>query len=164
MPYSRSLSLALRRQIFTPYRDADIRVLVMLEHVTFAEPYRFVCGDPNEFATLTSNGEEFQTFPFELVLLNDDESEPQAGIRIQNADDRIGSTIRELPDDAVAMTIQIVMRETPDVVEYEATNLELVDVEETATLITGRIVARGAATEPCPGRKLTGGVSPVMVR
>lgn len=165
MAYKRSLSAALRAQIFSPYRDKDVRHLVVVDHATFDEPFRFVSGDPNEFESLTSGGEVYQTFPFELTLLTDEDGgEPQGVIRIQNADDRIGSTIRELPDAAVSLTIRIVMRETPDVIEIEYTNLELVDVEETATLLTGRIVCRGAQVEPCPGRRLTGFISPVMTR
>jgi hypothetical protein len=161
---SRALSANLKRQLFTPWRDKDIRALLTVDHSTFGVPYRFVSGDPREFALLVSNGETFQTFPFELTLLSDDDQEPRATLRIQNVDDRIGSTLLNLPDEAVTIMLQIVMTETPDTIEYEATNMELVDVEVTAMAITGRIVMRGAVTEPCPGRVLTSKISPVFFR
>ena len=161
---SRTLSAALKRQLFTPWRDTDIRPLLTIDHAEFAQPFRFVSGDPNEFASLVSNGNTFQTFPFELTLLGDDEQEPSAVVRIQNVDDRIGSTLLGLPDDAVSITLQVVMRDTPDTIEYEAANLELVDVEINAMMVTGRIVMRGATTEPCPGRVLTSAISPVFFR
>ena len=164
MAKSRSLSAALRRQLFTPWRDEDVRVLLTIDHAQFAQPFRFVSGDPLEFATLTSNGNDFTTFPFELSLLTDDETEPRATIRIQNVDDRIGNTLLDLPDDAVTITIQLVMRSTPDTVEIEATNLELVDVSVDAIAVTGEITLRGNATEPCPGRVLTSFISPVFFR
>lgn len=161
---SRALSANFKRQLFTPWRDKDIRALLTVDHTVFDVPYRFVSGDPREFASLVSNGNTFQTFPFELTLLSDDEQEPRATLRIQNVDDRIGSTLLNLPDEAVSITLQIVMTETPDVIEYEATNMELVDVEVNAMMVTGRIVMRGAVTEPCPGRVLTSKISPVFFR
>lgn len=161
---SRALSTAFKRQLFTPWRDQDIRALLTVDHADFAQPFRFVSGDPNEFASLVSNGQTFQTFPFELALLNDDDNEPSATVRIQNVDDRIGSTLLALPDDAVTVTLQIVMRDTPDTIEYEAVNLELVDIDVNAMMVTGRIVMRGAVTEPCPGRVLTSRISPVLFR
>jgi hypothetical protein len=111
-----------------------------------------------------SKGHDFQPFPFELTLLSDDDQEPRATLRIQNVDDRIGSTLLNLPDEAVSIMLQIVMTETPDVIEYEAINMELVDVEVNAMMVTGRIVMRGAVTEPCPGRVLTSKISPVFFR
>lgn len=161
---SRTLSAALRRQLFTPWRDKDVRALLTLDHSTFVDPFRFVSGDPREFETLVSNGLTFQAFPFEISLLSDDDEEPRAVIRIQNVDDRIGSTVLALPDEAMTAMLQLVMRETPDVIEYEAANMEMVDVEVNAMVVTGRIVLRGATTEPCPGRVLTNRISPVFFR
>lgn len=161
---SRNISAALKRQLFTPWRDKDVRALLTIDHSEFDTPFRFVSGDPNEFASLTSNGEEFITFPFDTTILSDNDEEAKAAIRIQNADDRIGSTLLALPDDAVSITLQLVMRETPDVIEIEATNLELVDVDVDAMMITGTIVLRGQAIEPCPGRVLSSHMSPVFFR
>lgn len=161
---NRPLSALLKRQLFHPFRDEDIRILFTADHRTFFEPYRFVSGDPNEFASLTSNGLVFQIFPFEISLLSDDDNPPEAFVRIQNVDDRIGTTILGLPDDALTVTLQMIMRSTPDVIEYEATNLELVDIEVTAITVTGRLFIRGLSTEPCPGRRLSNKISPVIFR
>jgi hypothetical protein len=141
-----------------------VRVLAVIGHANFDEPFRFCSGDPSEFETLVSNGETYIVFPFEITLLGDEDSEPEATIRIQNVDDRIGSTLIDLPTDSVSVALQIVMRETPDVVEYEVVNLELVDVEINAVAVSGRLVIRGLATEPCPGRVLTNRISPVFFR
>lgn len=164
MSDNRALSQNFLDQLFRPYRDKDIRPLLTINHPTFTEPFRFVSGDPNEFETLTSNGNVFQTFPFELRILSDTEGSPQANLRISNVDDRIGTTIKDLPEEALQITIQIVLRETPDVIEYEATNLELVDIEVNVAVITGSIVIRGLATESCPGRVLTNRISPGFFR
>src|SRR5690606_32307795 len=120
----------------------------------FEQPYRFVAGDPNEFQSLVSGGNTFLTFPFEVSVLNDEDREPESVIRIQNIDDRIGSTLIGLPSESVSVTLQVVMRETPDVIEYDVVNLELVDIEINAIQITGRLMIRGLTTEPCPGRVL----------
>lgn len=161
---ARSLSTAFRAQLFKPYRDKDWRILLTVDHPSFATPFRFVSGDPNEFTTLTSNGDVFTTFPFELTLPTDDDNEPQATLRLQNADDRIGSTILALPDEAVTLTLQIVLRESPDTIEVEWLGMELVDVSVDAMMVQGRIVARGSTSEPCPGRVLTSRISPVFFR
>lgn len=161
---ARNLSTAFKAQLFSPYRDKDWRVLLTVDHASFDEPFRFVSGDPNEFATLTSNGDVFTTFPFELTLPSDDDSEPQATLRLQNADDRIGSTILALPDDAVTITLQIVLREDPDIIQVEWLNMELVDVSVDAMMVQGRLVMRGSTTEPCPGRVLNSRTSPVFFR
>lgn len=164
MPTKRNLSAAFRAQLFSPYRDKDFRILLTVDHATFDEPYRFIQGDPNEFVDFVSNGETYLSFPFVVGLLSDDENEPQAVIQLQNADDRIGSVLLALPDDAVTITMQVILREEPDTVQYEAVNLELTDVDINAMQIQGRIVMRGATTEPCPGRVLTSKISPVFFR
>lgn len=161
---SRSISARLKRQLFKPFRDEDVRLLVDIDHESFDEPYRFVSGNPAEFASLVSNGLSYTTFPFEFVLLGDEDREPEALFRIQNVDDRIGSTILGLSSETLTLAIRIVMRETPDIVEYEALNLELVDVEVTAITVSGKVLLRGLATEPCPGRVLTNRISPVFFR
>lgn len=164
MATTRTLSAALKAQLFTPFRDKDLRFLLTVDHADFAEPYRFVSGDPREFATLVSRGNTYQTFPFQLSLLGDEEGDPQAAITIQNVDDRIGSTLLGLPGDAVSAVLEVVLHETPDTIEYQAVNMELVDIEVNAMQITAQIVLRGAATEPCPGQTLTAGMSPVFTR
>ena len=161
---ARNLSAAFKAQLFTPYRDKDWRVVLTVAHASFADPFRFVSGDPNEFATLTSNGDVFTTFPFELTLPTDDDSEPQATLRLQNADDRIGSTILALPDDAVTITLQIVLREDPDTIQVEWQGMELTDVSVDAMMVQGRLVMRGSTVEPCPGRTLSSRTSPVFFR
>jgi hypothetical protein len=161
---TRDLSSALKEQLFTPFRDEDFRLLLTVDHPTFAQPFRFVSGDPNELASLTSNGATFTTFPFELALLSDEDGEPQAQIRVQNVDDRIGSTLLGLPDDTVSVRVQVVLRASPDVIEYDAQGLELVDVQVDAIAVRGALRMRGLSTEPVPGRILTSIVSPVLFR
>lgn len=161
---SRALSTKLRRQLFNPYRDEVIRALITLEHDDFPEPLRFVSGDPRELASLTSNGNVFQTFPFNFSILTESEGQPEAFLSIANVDDRIGSTVLELSSVNIKLTIQLVLTDTPDTIEYEATNLDLVEVQVDALQITGKIMVRGLATEPCPGRTLSPLVSPVFFR
>lgn len=164
MAINRNLSAALKRDLFTPFRDDDLRVLLTIDHDSFADPFRFVTGDPNEFTTLTSNGEDFTAFPFEISILPDGESQPRSSISIQNVDDRIGTTLLELPTEAVNVTLQVVLRSTPDVIEYEVVNMELVNINITAVTVTGDIVVRGQDVEPCPGRVLSSFISPVFFR
>ena len=163
---NRALSGELKRQLFKPHRDQDVRILMTIDHANFPAPFRFVSGDPSEFTDgiLTSNGHAFMAFPFQAKLLSDDDQPPDAVITIQNVDDRIGTTLLELPEDSVSVTMQVVMRETPDVIEYEATNLELVDIKITAFTVSGRLVIRGFSSEPCPGRVVTNHISPVFFR
>ena len=161
---NRNLSARFRRQLFKPFRDDDFRYLLTVNHSSFNEPYRFVSGDPNEFETFTSQSLVYTTFPFEINILSDDDRQPEATLTIQNVDDRIGHTILALSEETLTIDIRVVLRETPDTIEYEAVNLELVDIEITALAINGKIVIRGLSVEPCPGRRVTNATSPVFFR
>lgn len=160
----RGISARFRRALFEPFRDEDLRMLLTVEHSTFAQPYRFVSGDPREFASVTSNGRVFMTFPFSVTILTDDDREPEAVLSIQNVDDRIGSTILELPNETLSVTLEAILIDDPDTIEYEIPNLELVDVDVTPIAVSGKLVIRGFATEPCPGRPLSSLLSPVFFR
>lgn len=160
----RPISAEFRRQLFTPHRDKIIRPLVTIDHESFATPLRFVSGDPREFSSLVSNGNTFITFPFEVSIPTDDDNEPEARLTIQNVDDRIGTTILNLPNDALLITLQVVLHDAPDVIELEVVNMEMVDVEINALTVSGRLILRGSVGEPCPGRTLTNRISPVFFR
>jgi hypothetical protein len=162
--HNRNLSARFKRQLFKPFRDDDFRALLTIDHSSFDEPYRFVSGNPNEFKSLTSNGLVFTTFPFEVNFLSDDDREPEATLTIQNVDDRIGTTILNLSEETLTVMLQSVLRETPDVIEYEVVNLELVDVEINAVTVSGKLAIRGLSTEPCPGRRVNNATSPVFFR
>lgn len=157
---ARDLSNRLRQQLFQPFRDEEIKVLLEINHSSFSAPFRFV----SDIEPIESNGETYLAFPFEITLPTDDEREPGATIRIQNVDDRIGTTLLQLGTTPVDVDIRIVMKSTPDIVEIEWTQFELVDVEINIMMITGRLVVRGQVTEPTPGRVLTSRISPVFFR
>lgn len=161
---NRSLSESLRRQLFVPWREKDVRALLTLTHPDFGFVYRFVSGNPLEFESLTSNSVVYTTFPFDFGLLSDDDREPTAFLRIMNVDDRIGSTILGLSSDSISVDLALVMADTPDTVEYSAPGMEMVDIEITEVSITGRLQIRGLTSEPCPGRTLSPTVSPVFFR
>ena len=160
MTLQRSTSAAFRQQIFQPFRDDSFKHLLVIDHAAFATPFRFV----SDIEDLVSGGDTYTAFPFQIVYPQDDDRDPQATLRIQNVDDRIGSTLLALDIDAVSLTLRIVLASSPDTVEAEWSNFELVDVEIGAMFITGRIVVRGQLTEPCPGRVLTTLISPVLFR
>ena len=161
---SRAISANLRRSLFEPFRDKDIRFLLTINHSSFNQPYRFASGDPREQESITSNSLVFQVFPFEISTFTDDDREPEVRVSIQNVDDRIGAVILGLSNETLNATVQVILLETPDTIEYELVNLELVDIEINAIAITGRLIIRGFATEPCPGRRLSNLVSPVFFR
>jgi len=161
---SRSLSLALKRQLFVPWREKDVRALLSLSHTDFPFPYRFVSGNPLEFESLISNSVTYTTFPFDFGLLSDDDREPTAFLRIMNVDDRIGSTILGLSSESISVDLSLVMADTPDTIEYSAPGMELVDIEIGEVAISGKLQVRGLTTEPCPGRRLSPNVSPVFFR
>lgn len=157
---ARDLSNRLRQQLFQPFRDEEIKVLLEINHSSFSAPLRFV----SDVDDLVSNGETYTAFPFEINLPTDDENEPGATVRIENVDDRIGTTLLNLNTDPVTVDIKVVLRSTPDVIEAEWSEFELVDVEITGIFVSGRLVVRGQVLEPTPGRVLTSSISPVFFR
>ncbi len=125
--------------------------LLTIDHPDLAAPIRVV----NDEIDLTSNGEVFTAFPFELTLPNDEEGRvPRARLRIDNVDRRIVQAIREVSS-APTVQIEVARASAPDVVEVPFPVLQMAKVRYDAFVVESDLILPGLENEPYPAAKFT---------
>ena len=110
----RPLSSAARAAIFAQETGEAFIFLLELSHPDFTDTLR-VC---NNGENVTSNGQTYLWFPFELTLAGEtDDTLPRARLRICNVDRRIVQAVRSVASQPVTARIALVMASTPDTIE-----------------------------------------------
>jgi hypothetical protein len=118
--------------------------LITLSHATLSEPIRVV--DNNEH--ITSNGDLYAAWNFEITLPGEDPDNPaNARLTIGNVDPEILRALRTI-NSPPQVTIQVVLSDTPDIVEAEFTGLVLRNANYDAGQISGDLVFEEILTEP----------------
>ena len=121
-------------------------VLLEIDHADLANPIYLVNNKEN----VTSNGEEYTAYPFEIFMPDSKEdAPPTAKIRIDNVSRELGQTIREITSPPT-VTIRVVRQETPDVVEAEFTGMKLRHIPYDALSIEGNLEFEDLTREPFP--------------
>lgn len=133
-----------------------------ITHTNLADPICVV----SDAVDYEYNGDTYIGFLFEIELLSDGARTPETRLRVQNVDQKIGNTVRQLVG-APKLTIsliaasdfdQTVTPRTPITVPeplWEARNLYLRDVKGDALELEGRITAKNYDQEPWPSRRAT---------
>ena len=130
------------------WQDSSNLPLVLLEidHSSLSEPIR-VC---NNKVNITSNGEDYIGFPFEIILPDSKEdSPPTSKLRIDNVSREIGQAIR-LISSPPSVTIKVVRQETPDVIEAEFTGMSMTNVSYDAFSVEADLQFEDLTKEPYP--------------
>lgn len=144
---SRPLSLAARRALTGSETDEVFLILLTIASAEMAVPIRVV----NDRANLTSRGNAFIAFPFDLVLPADDgETLSQVQLRIDNVDREIVAALRQLttPPD---VTMEVVRAAEPDIVEAGPFAMQLVAADYTALVVTGTLAFEDVLNARFPG-------------
>jgi hypothetical protein len=145
---SRTTSLTFREAVNAQETDEIFLVLVTINHDDLASPLRFVNNNEN----VTSNGNVFTAYPFEITLPDDTvEHAPTCKLRIDNVARDLVTAIRSISS-PLDMTIQVILASDPDTIEVEYSDFKLVDVSYDAFTIEGTISIEGFAHEQYPGR------------
>jgi hypothetical protein len=102
------------------YEDV-LLVLLTIDHPNLSEPIR-VCDD---IADVTSNGHLFVGCPFQIALPGSSPGQiPKATITLDNVDRRIVQGVRSITSPP-SVTIQVINRTYPDVVEVEFADMTM---------------------------------------
>jgi hypothetical protein len=126
--------------------DNAFWILVTVDHPELGAPYRYV----NNTQNVTSNGNEFVGYPFEITLAVDDgETLPSVEVKFDNVDRELMEVIRGLTS-APRITLQLVLSNAPDVVELSLEDLELMDINYDLQSISGRLVSSDLLNAPYP--------------
>jgi hypothetical protein len=102
------------------HRVSDAQGMLELLTITgggIVTPVRLV----NDTRDITSNGNLFLAFPFQMVLPRQATKEtPRATLRMDNVGREIGRELEALqPGAELSATIQVIYRATPNVIEYQ---------------------------------------------
>jgi len=121
-------------------------VLLTLDHPDLDRPIRVT----SDGVATTSNGDVFESFPFEVTLPDDVEGRaPQARLRIDNTSQEIIALLRGLVTPP-SLAIRIVRSTNPDVIEREWAGLEWRASSWDIGAITGTLAVDDLATEEFP--------------
>lgn len=143
---SRTLSAAAMAAITAAETGECFVILVTIDHADLAAPIRVNTSG----ADLTSNGNLFQAFPFDVIVPDDpDSGSPRAKLTIDNVDRQIVLSVRQL-NSAPALTLQVVRLEDPDTIETEWTDFKMSNISYDAMRIEGDLTIEDFTTEPFP--------------
>lgn len=127
-----------------------LTVLIEIRHPSISTPQRFA----NNTEDVTSNGNVYLGYPFELNLFQEDEQTPRAHIRIQNVDRRIGDAVMGLTS-RPTMDIAVVLTDSPDEREFDWISTELASVNGNVIAVEGEIVGIDYTSEMWPHFRAT---------
>jgi hypothetical protein len=121
-------------------------VLLEIDHDDLAEPILIVNNKEN----VTSNGDEYIAFPFEIFLPDSrDDAPPTAKLRIDNVSREIVEAIRSISSPP-SVTIKVIRQETPDVIEMEFAGMVLRHIPFDALTVEGNLEFEDLTREPFP--------------
>ncbi len=135
---SRSLST-----LFKTMSNASETGEVLLALVTIDSPS--IVGGPlrvvQDLQNITSNGNLYTAFPFEIRLAGDsDEGPAKITLSIDNIDRTMAAAIKGIPPSTPpSVTVEIVIASQPDTVEITLSNLKLKNVTGDAFRIDGEL-------------------------
>lgn len=119
-------------------------VLCTITHPALATPLRFV----NDMQSLTSRGNVYVAFPFEVELPTEDADSPgEARLVLDNIDRNIVRAIREMTGPP-EITLEVVLASAPDTVEAEFPGMVLRDTQYDASKVSGTLRFEDITSEP----------------
>lgn len=136
---------ALKQDAFAAESNLPL-VLLEIAHDSLDGAIRLV----NNKVNITSNGEEYIGFPFEIILPDSKEgTPPTAKIRIDNVSREIGQAIRQISTPPL-VTISVVRQETLDVIEAQFSGMYLTNVSYDAMSVDADLMFEDLTRETYP--------------
>jgi hypothetical protein len=166
----RTISAAFRDELEAVNSQDVIVAFATITHPTLDGPIT-VNSDITDYVY---NGLTYLGVGFQLSLVSDDDSPPQARVGIENVDRRIGEALLGISD-APQIQLQLLKKSdfnnaTPRValgtptVEYSAPILFLRNVQWDAQQISGDLLSYDLTSEPFPKIRCTPSVTPALFR
>lgn len=128
-------------------QTADVwLVLVTIDHDDLAEPIRVVANTED----VTSRGDLFVGFPFDVVLPDSREDAPsRARLVVDNVSREIAQAIRSISS-APSVLLEVIRAADPDTVEVSFPFFTLRNVKWDALTVSGDLVLEDFTAEPFP--------------
>ncbi len=133
MPISQEFQTAA----FAEETSDGLLVLLTIDNPELEAPIRVV----NNRVDIVSNGNDFQAFPFEIILpTNDPDSPPKSQLKIDNITLELTQILRSITT-APTVGIEVVRINNFDAIELEFPPLQLTNIRMDALQITGDLMA-----------------------
>ncbi|MGR3495229.1 hypothetical protein [Citreimonas sp.] len=136
---------------------------LVLVLATFSHPIAGVRRIVNNTEAVTSDGNEFEAYPFSVVLMADKpDDQPVMTLRMANVSRDVLAYARTAAGAGTRakVTIQIVAADEPNIIGAQYTNLEAVEWQYNLDQITARLAFRSYQNEPYPAQSFTPGAFP----
>jgi len=144
---SRSVSSTLKQAIFAQETDQTFLILLEIDHDDLGSPIRVV----NNYSNVTSNGDTYTGYPFEIALLEDTgENIPEISLVIDNVDRQIVDAIRTCTGPPT-IALSVILADSPNTVEYGPVDLTVRSAQYDAMTVTATISPDNILNEPYPG-------------
>jgi len=148
---SRTLSLTARQAVFSQETDQVFLLLLTIAHPDMAVPVRVV----NNLEAVTSRGNEFIAFPFQINLPYDkDDQITQVTLTIDNVDQQIVVGVRALSSPPT-VTLEVVLAASPDTVEAGPFDFSMKSATYDSLVVEGVLGFEDILNEPFPGNAFT---------
>ncbi len=113
---------------------------------------------------ISSNGETFSAFPFEITLPDNlEDAPPRARLKIDNVSREIAQAIRDISTPA-DVTIQVVRHDALDTVEMTWPAMRLTNVRWNALTVEGDLEFENLTREPYPAHTFSPAEFPGLVQ
>lgn len=155
----RPLSVALRQSMFAQQTAEVFLSICSISHASILNgPLRVV----NNLQNLTSNGNVYAAFPFQVTLPADGlDGSPRVRLALDNIDSTIMQAIRSIPPgEPPTVQVDLVLASQPDVVEISFPNLTLRQVEYDQFVVEGDLALEEDDLEPIPYQSFTPAMTP----
>ena len=148
---SRSVSATFRSAAYARETWAVFLMLLEIDHSTLDDPIRVV----NNQADITSGGNPYTAYPFQIDLPQDDPDElPSVRLTIDNCSREITAGIRALTS-APTVTLSVILSTSPNTIEAGPIVFSMQDVSISATTITATLVGEDILNIKYPADSIT---------
>lgn len=148
----RSLSAPALRSMLSQETGLVYLTLLTIDHTDLNSPIRLVNNDQED---ITSNGDTYTAFPFEVDMPQErEDSPPRVQLRVSNVDRQIVEAVRTISSQPT-VELQIVTSNDWDVVEVGPLQFNLKDVSYDALVVEGELTFEPVLDEPYPARRWT---------
>ena len=147
----RTLSDRMRQALQAQETDEVISILLTLTHPNFAAPIRVTDNGED----LTSNGDVYTSFPFQVTTPGDSETATTVRLSIDGTDRRIIQEIRGTNYEPIKVDLCVVLAATPDLIEIGPYSFTLRNINYTATTVDGDLQFEDILNEPYPADSFT---------
>lgn len=149
---SRTISATALQAVLAQETDEIVLVTLKIDHSSLASPLLFV----NDKQDLIRSDGTYVAFPFEVKFPEDtQDNTPKVNIVIDNVDQQVITALRQISS-RPTITINIVLKSSPDTPEIGPLSMELKSVDYDALQISGNIgYEEDFLNEPFPSLEFT---------